>query len=89
MLTGTLIPHGATDDPQPNPDSYKHVTPLFPIDAVDETLASRTGAIGPAPNGSRARYALEYYKQLVPNAEVTLPGSTCATCNPTALSPAR
>ena len=29
-----------------------------------------------------------YYKQLVPNAEVTLPGSTCATCTPTALSPA-
>ena len=32
--------------------------------------------------------ALEYYKQLVPNAEVTLPGSTCATCDPTAISPA-
>ena len=30
----------------------------------------------------------EYYKQLVPNAEVTLPGSTCATCNPQNLSPA-
>ena len=30
----------------------------------------------------------EYYKQLVPNAEVTLPGSTCATCMPSALSPA-
>jgi hypothetical protein len=30
----------------------------------------------------------EYYKQLVPNAEVTLPGSTCPTCNPQALSPA-
>jgi hypothetical protein len=30
----------------------------------------------------------EYYKQLVPNAEVTLPGSTCATCTPRELSPA-
>jgi hypothetical protein len=30
----------------------------------------------------------EYYKQLVPNSEVTLPGSTCATCNPQQLSPA-
>jgi len=30
----------------------------------------------------------EYYKQLVPNAEVTLPGSTCASCNPQNLSPA-
>jgi len=88
VLTGTLIPHGAANDPQPNPDSYKHVAPLFPIDAVDEALAARTGAIGPAPNGPRATYALEYYKQLVPNAEVTLPGSTCATCDPSNLSPA-
>ncbi len=32
-------------------------------------------------------YAAEYYKQLVPNAEVTLPGSTCATCVPQALAP--
>jgi hypothetical protein len=30
----------------------------------------------------------EYYKQLVPNAEVLLPGSTCAGCTPSALSPA-
>jgi hypothetical protein len=88
VITGTLIPHGAANDPQPNPDSFKHVAPLFPLDAVDETLASRTGAIGPAPGGPRTPYALEYYKQLVPNAEVTLPGSTCATCEPSALSPA-
>jgi hypothetical protein len=32
--------------------------------------------------------ALEYYKQLVPNAEVTLPSSTCATCDPQEISPA-
>ncbi len=32
--------------------------------------------------------ALEYYKQLVPNSEVTLPGSTCATCDPKEISPA-
>ena len=30
----------------------------------------------------------EYYKQLVPNGEVTLPGSTCASCTPQQLSPA-
>jgi hypothetical protein len=30
----------------------------------------------------------EYYKQLVPNAEVTLPGSTCMTCMPQEISPA-
>ena len=88
VLTGTLIPHGDPADPDPKPDAYRHVAPLFPIDAVDPAIASRTGAIGPAPAGARATYALEYYKQLVPNAEVTLPGSTCATCNPTTLSPA-
>jgi hypothetical protein len=30
----------------------------------------------------------EYYKQLVPNAEATLPGSTCMKCTPQALTPA-
>ena len=30
----------------------------------------------------------EYYKQLLPNTEVTLPGSTCATCTPKELAPA-
>jgi hypothetical protein len=29
----------------------------------------------------------EYYKQLVPNAEATLPGSTCASCTPQAITP--
>jgi hypothetical protein len=88
VLTGTLIPHGAANDPNPTPDSYKHVAPLFPIETVDRNLVSRTGAIGPAPGTSSPYYALEYYKQLVPNAEVTLPGSTCASCDPKELSPA-
>jgi hypothetical protein len=88
VLTGTLVPHGAANDPNPTPDSYKHVAPLFPIEAVDKNLVGRTGAIGPAPGGSSPYYALEYYKQLVPNAEVTLPGSTCASCDPKELSPA-
>jgi hypothetical protein len=87
VLNGTLIRHGDPGDPQPNPDAFAHVAPAFPFNA-DPAIASRTGAIGPAPAGSHAYYALEYYKQLVPNAEVTLPGSTCATCNPTTLSPA-
>jgi len=65
VRTGRLIPHGAPDDPNPKPDAYAHVAPLFPLDSVDE-----------------------YYKQLVPNAEVTLPGSTCASCDPKEISPA-
>ena len=88
ILNGTLIRHGDPQDPNPNPDAYKHVAPLFPLNAVDSNLVSRAGAIGPAPAGAGKDYALEYYKQLVPNAEATLPGSTCASCDPTTLSPA-
>lgn len=32
--------------------------------------------------------ALDYYKQLVPNAEATLPGSFCDTCDPKEIAPA-
>ena len=88
ILTGRLVPHADAADPDPNPDSYKHVAPLFPLDSVDAGLMSREGAIGPPPAGSRGSFGLEYYKQLVPNAEVTLPGSTCSSCDPTAISPA-
>ena len=35
-------------------------------------MASRVGAIGPTPGGSSGYYTLEYYKQLVPNAEVVI-----------------
>ena len=88
ILTGRLIPHGDPADPNPNPDKFQHVAPLFPIDAVDQSLVARAGSIGPRPGGSDANYALEYYKQLVPNAEVTLPGSICDSCDPKALGPA-
>jgi len=88
VLTGRLIPHGHAEDPNPKPDAYQHVAPLFPLEAVDARAASRTGALGPAPANPGGTYALEYYKQLVPNAEVTLPGSSCANCDPKELSPA-
>ena len=88
ILTGRLIPHADAADPNPHPDAFQHVAPRFPIDTLDANVVSRAGAIGPAPAGSGDTYALEYYKQLVPNAEVTLPGSTCATCDPTMISPA-
>ncbi|MGH9255877.1 MAG: hypothetical protein ACRD3C_15060 [Vicinamibacterales bacterium] len=88
ILTGKLIPHGDPADPNPNPDAFRHVAPLFPLAAVDPNVIVRTGAIGPAPAGATDTYALEYYKQLVPNGEATLPGSTCDTCDPATLSPA-
>jgi hypothetical protein len=65
IRTGRLIPHGDPADPDPHPDQFQHVSPLFPLEAVDE-----------------------YYKQLVPNGEATLPGSMCESCDPKELSPA-
>jgi hypothetical protein len=88
ILTGKLIAHGDPEDPNQHPDAFQHVAPLFPLDTLDANLVSRPGAIGPAPGGSPANYALEYYKQLVPNAEVTLPGSICNTCEPKEIAPA-
>jgi hypothetical protein len=89
ILTGTLIRHGDPGDP-PGDDATHADTyhPAFALAAVDSSLVSRAGAIGPRPAGPNDYFALEYYKQLVPNTEVTLPGSTCASCNPTALTAA-
>jgi hypothetical protein len=89
ILNGTLVRHGDPADP-PNDDARhsNEYFPAFPIKAVDAGITARTGAIPAPPAGPADYYALEYYKQLVPNAEVTLPGSTCSTCRPTAISPA-
>src|SRR5437867_5966310 len=89
VLTGTLIRHGDPGDPTTDDANHSdNYYPAFPIATVDPNIVSRVGAIAQAPGGPNNYYALEYYKQLVPNAEVTLPGSTCATCDPTAISPA-
>ena len=96
ILTGTMIRHGDPGDPDPpetTPPSEAHgnYPPQFPIPPVDSSIdadiAARLGAIGPAPNPANNAYlALNYYKQLVPNFEVLLPGSQCPSCNPTALA---
>ncbi len=89
ILTGKLIRHGDPGDPPDDDalhtDDYR---PAYPLAAVDERIVARSGAIGPAPSGPNDDYALDYYKQLVPNSEITLPGSTCATCDPKEIPPA-
>jgi hypothetical protein len=89
ILTGTLIRHGDPGDPPSDDalhtDDYR---PAYPLTAVDANIAARTGAISKSPAGPNPYYALEYYKQLVPNSEVTLPASTCSTCDPTTIAPA-
>ena len=88
ILSGTLIRHGDPGDPQTAEVHGNKYYPAYPIAAVDQNVVARTGAIDKAPSGPNNYYALEYYKQLVPNAEVTLPGSICANCEPKEVSPA-
>jgi hypothetical protein len=89
ILTGTLIRHGDPGDPPADDANHADTfSPAYPLTSVDASIAARTGAIAQAPAGPNNYYALDYYKQLVPNSEVTLPGSTCASCEPTAISPA-
>jgi hypothetical protein len=89
ILNGKLIRHGDPGDPPTDDathtDDYR---PAYPLAAVDANIVARKGAIGPAPSGPNEDYALEYYKQLVPNAEATLPASICATCEPKEIPPA-
>ena len=89
ILTGTLIRHGDPGDPPTDTSHGKDYFPAYPLTA-DAHIAAREGAIGSAgaPAGPNNYYALEYYKQLVPNAEVTLPGSICETCEPKEIPPA-
>jgi hypothetical protein len=74
---GHLVPEGSTVE----------TGKLIPHGAADD----------PAPHPDKYAHVApqfpldavdEYYKQLVPNAEVTLPGSTCSSCDPKELSPA-
>src|SRR5215470_14030512 len=89
ILNGKLIRHGDPGDP-PTDDALhtNDYLPAYPLAAVDANITARAGALGQTPSGPDNYLALEYYKQLVPNAEVTLPGSTCATCEPQAIAPA-
>jgi hypothetical protein len=89
ILNGKLIRHGDPGDP-PGDDALhtNDYLPAYPLAAVDADITARAGALGQTPSGPDNYLALEYYKQLVPNAEVTLPGSTCAACEPQAIAPA-
>lgn len=89
ILNGKLIEHGDPGDPPS--DAAIHGSgyhPAYPLGAVDAKVVSREGAIGPEPSGPSDDLALEYYKQLVPNSEATLPGSICSTCDPKEIAPA-
>jgi hypothetical protein len=99
ILDGKMIRHGDPGDPDPpedpnNPsEAHGNYPPAYPIppmpNSIDQRIERRTRAIGAEPNPENNTYlALQYYKQLVPNGENTLPGSTCEVCNPTTVNPA-
>jgi hypothetical protein len=92
------MPHGWRDDDpslpnvHPNPAGYGPAFALPPhglSDFIEPAQLNKTGTgtWGPAPYGPAANYRLHYYRQLLPNYEATLPGSTCAACVPQALVP--
>jgi hypothetical protein len=99
ILTGTMIRHGDPGDPDPpedpnNPsEAHGNYPPAYPIppvpNSIDPKIQARMGALGPPPNPANWTYlALNYYKQLVPNGEATLPSSICPTCVPQTVGPA-
>ena len=89
VLNGKFIQHGDPGDPQDATVHGSDYHPAYPISAIDAKVAARNGAIGPAPPSAGDNdLALEYYKQLVPNTEATLPGSICNTCEPKEIAPA-
>jgi hypothetical protein len=99
IITGRMIRHGDPGDPQPpedpnNPsEAHGNYPPAFPIppvpNSIDPKIQARMGALGPPPNPANWTYlALNYYKQLVPNGEATLPNSVCPTCVPQTVGPA-
>ena len=89
ILTGKLIRHGDPGDP-PDDDALhtNDYFPAFPLNARDSSIAARAGALGKNPSGPEDYYALDYYKELVPNSEATLPGSICEACDPKEIAPA-
>jgi hypothetical protein len=102
ILTGYLSQHGARPCDPGNTPGGGHppgvgYRPAFAINWIDQPQMPPNLAplgpfpdphLGPTPAGPRQYYLLKYYKQLVPNMEVTLPGSTCETCVPQNISPA-
>jgi hypothetical protein len=98
VLTGRMIRHGDPGDPDPAEDpanptpahgSYLPAYPIPPVPySIDPKIQARIGAIGAAPNPANNDFlALQYYKQLVPNGENTLPGSICESCVPREIAP--
>lgn len=103
ILAGRLSQHGELPCDSGNTVGGFHAPgtvyrPAFPINAIDAPAAPPNLAplapfadahLGPTPAGPAEYYQLKYYRQLVPNMEVTLPGSICPSCSIEPLTPAQ
>jgi hypothetical protein len=99
ITTCELQPHGwraddpSTPDIHPNPAGYLPAYALPPrgvSDFIEPALLNKagTGTWGPSARvaSTADAFKLHYYRQLLPNYEATLPGSTCPSCSPSALA---
>ena len=99
ITTCELQPHGwraddpSTPDIHPNPAGYLPAYALPPrgvSDFIEPALLNKagTGTWGPSARvaSTADAFKLHYYRQLLPNYEATLPGSTCPGCSPSALA---
>jgi len=99
ITTCELQPHGwrpddpSTSDIHPNPAGYLPAYALPPHGVSDFIEPANLDKTGTGTWGPTARvpstadaFKLHYYRQLLPNYEVTLPGSTCPSCSPTAIA---
>lgn len=83
-----LVPHGwSKRDPDTTDIHAPGAKTQFPLDywtklAIPEGLVPKGEQLSTDFAGPKEAYLLNYYRQLVPNSEQTLPNGTCAACNP-------
>lgn len=92
VFVDQLVPHGWSSlDPDPATTHGPGVMTQFPIHAtspeiIPPNLIPKGEQVPGTLAGPKEYYLLNYWRQLVPNSEQTLPGGTCPTCTPTTIS---
>ena len=92
VFVDQLVPHGWSSlDPDPATTHRPGVKTQFPIHAtspeiIPPNLIPKGEQVPGTLAGPKEYYLLNYWRQLVPNSEQTLPGGMCPTCLPTTIS---
>ncbi|SFV38786.1 hypothetical protein SAMN04488557_3848 [Hyphomicrobium facile] len=90
IFVDQLVPHGWSPL-DPDTTHRPGVKPQFPIhttsaELIPPNLIPKGEQVPGTLAGPKDYYLLHYWRQLVPNAEQTLPGGQCPTCTPTTIS---